>query len=443
MTRFLRFPLFWLPLLLWAANGCPTTADDDDDTTAGESTLLGLGLAPNDPILTPGEAVQFEAKAFYDDYTNVDVTGDVAWVSTDDRVAEISGLGVASALEPGETEIIATYEGGVSAKVTLTVSGSEVTGVELTPSQLELHAGDTAQISAIAHFADGTSGNIAGSCAWSTEDAGVAGVDGTGEVSAVAVGQTLIHAAYEEFPIAPVAVTVLDDDVPLPEPDLRISNLDATVSGDEITYTVTVVNDGDGYASEFYVNLYLDLPGTPDVSDPYDGWTYLPGLGAGDSTQAMADVGPVAAGTYQSWAYVDPDEWVEESSEGNNTAGPETVVIEPETPQDPDLTITLFDGVTDGSYTLYEIRVENVGGSASGSFYLDLFYDSIYQPTFGDYGDDYTTVPSLAPGGSFVWEPDVEAGPAIVWDSWLLVDTDDSVVEVDEGDNIGYLELWP
>lgn len=448
MMRIPRWPLFWsITLLLWTATGCPTAADDDDDTTAAEPELLGIGVSPNDPVLTLGDQVQFEAKAFYDDYTHEVITADVSWVSTDDRVATVGSgggdAGVATALEPGQTEIVATYADGVSAKVTLTVSGSEVTGVELTPSQLELHAGDTAQISAIAHFADGSAGNVAGSCGWSSDDTGVASVDGGGEVTAESVGETLIHASYEDFPIAPVAVTVLDDEIPLPEPDLRITGLDASVSGDEVTYTVTVANDGDGYAGNFYVNLYLDAGSAPGPDDPYDGWAWVPGLGGGETTLAVADVGPVGEGTYASWAYVDPDEWIEESNEGNNTAGPETVVVEPEAPADPDLTITVFDGLTDGDYTLYEIEVTNTGGADSGSFYLDLFYDSIYEPVMGDYGDAYVSVPSLAPGASYTWDPDVEQGPEIVWDSWLLVDTDDAVQESDEGNNVGYLELWP
>ncbi len=427
--------------------GCPKGGDTADGADGG---LLGIGLSPNDPIMLVDESIEFEAKAFYDDYSSAVITTEVDWVSSDERVAVVEDdgpdKGYCTALAEGTADIIATYADGMSARVQLTVTGAEVTGISLSPSSVDVRVGDRVQLVATASFDDGSSGNVSGSCGWSSDSSAVASVDGAGLVTGESEGSTQVRASYSGFSIDPTSVTVVSEGTDLPDPDLRISSLDATVSGDTVSYSLVVDNDGGGYASEFYVDLFLDPGGEPGSSDMYDGFAWVPGLAAGESTPVYVDLYDVDAGAYGSWAWADADGFVEESNEDNNTEGPVSVTVSSGSSGYADLAISSFEGLSDGYYTVYSVVVTNNGGTASGDFYLDLFVDSLYEPEIYDDGDLWVDVPSLAPGESYTWEPDIEYGPYdyyyYYWYSWVLADSYDEVYESDESNNTELIEVW-
>jgi hypothetical protein len=112
----------------------------------------------------------------------------------------------------------------------------------------------------------------------------------------------------------------------------------------------------------------------------------------------------------------------------------------------PNLSITTFDAISDGYYTVYEIKVTNTGGSDSGAFYLDLFIDQWASPVVGDDGDLWGEVDNLEPGESVTWEPELELGPYdfhyYYWNSWVFADSYDQVDESNESDNIDFAEVW-
>ncbi len=432
------------PLLLvctaFALTACPKGQDDPRD-----GGLLGIGVSPNDPIVQLDETLQFEAKAFYDDYSNEVITAEVDWVSTDPRVATVDSSGLCTPVAEGSTDVIASYQDGVSAKVELTVSGADVNSVTLSPSAVDVELGQRVQLVASATFSDGSSGNIAGSCDWTSDEAGVAQVDSSGLVTGMGEGSTSIRASYGGMSIDPANITVVAEGTELPDPDIKISSFDASASGDTVSYEVTVTNQGGGYASEFYVDVFLDLDGEPSASDWYDGFAWVPGLAEGESSTLYVDLSEVDAGSYDSYAWADVDGWVSESNEDNNKAGPESVTVSGSGGY-PNLEIVGFEGVSDGYSTLYYIEVENTGSGDSGAFYVDLYLDRYDSPELFEDGDYWGQVENLAPGESVVWEPLVHAGPYhhgySYWESWFMVDSYDQVQETDEDDNVAYSEVW-
>jgi hypothetical protein len=421
--------------------GCPGGGDTDLD-----GDLLGIGLSPSNPVMVVNETIGFEAKAFYADYTNAVITGDVDWVSTDERVATIDGSGNCTGIGEGTADIIASYVDGMSAKVELTVSGAAVNSVSLSPSTVDVEVGDRVQLVANASFSDGTSGNIAASCDWTSNDAGIAQVDDAGLVTGNGEGSAQVSASYGGMSISPATVNVVAEGTELPDPDLRITSLDASVSGDTVSYTMTVENQGGGYAGDFYVDVYLDRGSAPSVGDAYDGFGWVPGLAAGESTPVYVDLYEVSAGSYSSWALADSDSFVDESNEGNNSGGPESVTVQSGSSGYPNLVISTFDAVSDGYYTVYEITVTNSGGGDSGAFYLDLFVDQWDTPVVGDDGNLWGEVSNLGPGESVTWEPELEVGPYhhsyYYWNSWVFADSYDQVYESNESDNIDFTEVW-
>jgi hypothetical protein len=420
---------------------CPGNQEPD-----ASGDLLGIGVSPNNPVMLVNETISFEAKAFYADYSNAVITGEVDWVSTDERVATIDGSGRCTAIAEGSADVIASYVDGMSAKVELNVSGADVSSITLSPSSVDVEVGDRVQLVANASFSDGTSGNIAASCDWTSEDAGIAQVDDAGLVTGTGEGTAQVSASYGGMSISPASVTVVAEGTELPDPDLRISSFDASASGDTVSYTLTVENQGGGYAGDFYVDLYLDRDSAPSSGDAYDGFGWVPGLAAGESTSVYVDLYDVSAGSYSSWALADSDSFVDESNEGNNSAGPESVTVASGSSGYANLEITSFDAASDGYYTVYEIQVTNTGGADSGAFYLDLFVDQWDTPVVGDDGDLWGEVSNLGPGESVTWEPELEVGPYhyyyYYWNSWAFADSYDQVYETDESDNIAFTEVW-
>ncbi len=434
------------PIVILASAGLLLTACPKGEDSELDGDLLGIGLSPSNPIMVVNETIAFEAKAFYADYSNEVITNEVDWISSDERVATVDSGGTATALSEGTASIIASYTDGMSAKVELTVSGADVSSVSLSPSTVDVEVGDRVQLIANATFSDGSTGNIAASCDWTSVDAGVAQVDGAGLVTGNGEGSTQITASYSGVSISPATVTVVAEGTELPDPDLRITSFDASVSGDTVSYTMTVENQGGGYASDFYVDIYLDSGSEPSYGDAYDGFGWVPGLASGESTPVYVDLSEVSSGSYSSWALADSDQFVDESNENNNTAGPESVSVSSGSSGYPNLEVTSFDAASDGYYTLYSIEVTNTGGSDSGSFYVDLFIDQWDTPVVGDDGDYWGEVDNLAPGESVSWEPELELGPYhyhyYYWNSWLFADSYDMVYESDESDNIAFTEVW-
>ncbi len=406
----------------------------------GEPEILGIGLSPNDPRVTVGSTVQLTAKAFYDDYSTEEITARVDWASTDTRVATVGSQGLAEALAEGTAGMVATWR-ETSASVDLTVTGAQVTGVTLVPSTVELHEGDHVQLTARASFSDGTEGNLAGSCSWSSDDPAVALVDGVGGVDALRPGETRIRAEYGAVDIAPVSLSVVEEEQPIPWPDLRVTGFEAVALGDEILYEVEVANRGTGHAGEFYLYLYLDSASEPSAGDDIQGIGWLPGLAAGERTTTDIDVSGVDTGSYSSWVLLDPDDWVEETDESNNLGGP--LEVEVASGGSPDLVIVDFQGLTDGDWTLYSVEVANVGDATSGSFWLDLYYDELDEPESPSTGDQYAQVPTLEPWESWTWEPEASSGPDLYWFSWVLADSLDDVAESDETNNTELIEVEP
>ena len=412
---------------------------------AGGSELLGLGLAPNDPIVSIGETVEFEVKAYYADTTYAIITDQILWVSTEPRVADFKGGPVATALSEGVSDIIATFEDGVSAKVELTVVGEgvEVTQLAMSPTSLEIREGEYAQLSAIATYSDGTSGNLAGSCDWSSDDTGVAAVDDAGGVTGRGKGDTTVRASCDGYDVqAPVAV--LDEDAQVSPADLKVTRMEVAINGYDVEYTVSVENIGGSGAAGFYVDLYLDH--YPDFSgEDYDGYAYVASLAAGANIQALVDLEGLSAGSYGSYTLVDPEGASGESNTQNNLLGPlEFTVESPTSAIGPELTITYFDGATDGDYTLYEMEIANIGDTTAYNFWIDLYYDT-GTPDVCEEGDLYAFVEELGPGEYAAFEADVDDGPSWYWswDSALVVDSCDDVAESNEGNNIAWITLEP
>jgi hypothetical protein len=85
------------------------------------------------------------------------------------------------------------------------------------------------------------------------------------------------------------------------------------------------------------------------------------------------------------------------------------------------------------------VKVKNVGAvAAAKSFYIDYYKDLSSPPSGSTPGDErYLVAGGLAAGDSVTWvTPYVKASAIEVWASYFRVDTGDSIVETNEGNNL-------
>lgn len=79
----------------------------------------------------------------------------------------------------------------------------------------------------------------------------------------------------------------------------------------------------------------------------------------------------------------------------------------------------------------------NVSIPAGTSFYVDLYYDLPSPPNPFEYGDQYELISSGIPTGDFITvDFDVVWDIAESWDSYVQVDADGVITELDEGNNV-------
>jgi hypothetical protein len=416
-----------------------------DDDVVDRWELLGIDITPADPVLDEGDFVQLVVKAYYDDDTTADVTDDVVFEAADARVVTIFDNTV-QAIQAGESDVTATLDGATSATITVTVIGEDVkvTGYRIEPTSIELNIGDDVQLSTYAQFSDGTEGNVSGRCVWESNADSIAGVDISGSVEAISEGTAEITGTCDGTALKST-ITVLPDDVAPELPDLHVKSFTAAISGDQVVYTVTIENLGNGVASGFFADLWLHKDSAPSTGDgDYDDTEYTASLNPGSEETFTMTLSAVVAGTHTSWITVDNDGWIDEDDESNNNGGPLTVNINAAL-LGPNLEITGFEGQTDTAsvHTMFTVEVTNTGDEPATDFYIDLYYDLTASPGECAYGDDFTSIVELLPGESTVWEPEVFRSPGRWghWETWIYADTCDDVEESNELDNIDAIEL--
>lgn len=143
-------------------------------------------------------------------YTPEDADGErtVDWSSSNEKVAKVSANGLVTALADGKTTITAK-SGGKTASYEVTVQEIKLTSIAIKESTT-IHKGENETLSVTYNPVNTTDDRTV---KWSSSDASVATVDGSGNVTAVRPGQAQIKAQVGNF-TAECLVTV---DAPLKE----------------------------------------------------------------------------------------------------------------------------------------------------------------------------------------------------------------------------------
>lgn len=170
--------------------------------------VSSVDVTPQDEVLDVGQTRTYQAVP-RGPQGQVLTGRSVTWSSTDPSVATVnSSSGLVTAVSGGTTTIVATSD-GATGSATLTVREVPAS-VTIDPSAFALPLNGTRQLTATVRSGGGAA--LSGfNVIWSSDDTGVATVDGTGLVTGAGGGSTTIRATVEGFESASGSAAVAVD----------------------------------------------------------------------------------------------------------------------------------------------------------------------------------------------------------------------------------------
>ena len=168
-------------------------------------TVASVEISPFAPTLPIGGALDLTATAVFTDGSKADVTSSATWASSPPDVVSVTPSGVVTGLKAGSAVVTATFS-GIFGATPVTVSGAPIVGLTLSPTAATIAPGGGVTLTATVRFADGSTGDVTASAAWSSSDAAVANV-ATGAVKGVAPGSATISASFGGF-VGAATITV-------------------------------------------------------------------------------------------------------------------------------------------------------------------------------------------------------------------------------------------
>lgn len=184
-------PRAWRWIAIAFAMACGGSVTGVDRSATGVAEVV---VAPLTTSVAIGSSIPLQASV-RDASGQVVVGATVVWTVQDSSIARVSSAGVVTARAVGSTQVAASAS-GKSGLATITVTPVPVASVTVAPPRIDLTPGGHASLTAVTYDASGKP--LDGrAVVWASSNTGVATVDASGEVSAVAAGSATITATSE------------------------------------------------------------------------------------------------------------------------------------------------------------------------------------------------------------------------------------------------------
>ncbi|MDQ4504206.1 Ig-like domain-containing protein [Sinomonas sp. ASV322] len=200
-----------------SASPSPSRSTSPSPTESREPLATGLRIDPASVTMPAGKTRALSALLVLDDGSSiapsqVEVRWQVAWSSSNERVAQVDGQGIVKGLHPGAATItaVATDPNGVAFTATaqVIVQNPVVVSIQLKPLTLSLLAGGApGQLSATVTLSDGSTGPLTGGD-WVSSDPHVASVTPQGAVRGVGRGTATVTVSVDGVTSPPATITV-------------------------------------------------------------------------------------------------------------------------------------------------------------------------------------------------------------------------------------------
>jgi uncharacterized protein YjdB len=228
--------------------------------TVSPARLVAIIVSPAAASVPAGASVGLAAQGIFSDASTRDITGQVAWSSSDDTIATVSNQagtnGQVTGVAAGMATITAALD-GVSGTAVITVEAATLRSIAVTPANATTTVGLRSSYSAVGTYSNGTTTDLTTQVTWSTGDATIAAetnvAGAAGQLLARAVGTTTVVAtlggvsgstmvtviarAATTLSIAPIASsTRLGTNVPFTATEILSNGTQQNVTG-QVTWT--------------------------------------------------------------------------------------------------------------------------------------------------------------------------------------------------------------
>ena len=217
ISCFKNFFIYLFTCLLLTAcggesSGLPTQGIDPS------KQVVSISISPSTVSLKVGETQAVTVEVTYKDGSVKDISSDIQWNLSDTGIATVSDEGVVQGETLGQAILTATFNGVTSGGILVDINDGnevkEVTSLVVTPNQVTINEGETAQFNAIATFVDGTTRDVTGELTWTSTDQTVAAVDANGLLTGTGAGQATISGSFNGADSNDVAVTIESGEPP-------------------------------------------------------------------------------------------------------------------------------------------------------------------------------------------------------------------------------------
>ena len=182
-----------------------------------DPVLQEIRLEPVKTMFPAGTSQQYTATGVYSDGSEQNLSSQAAWEITEPEIAEVDAVGLVTGIIPGDTDVIATFE-GVRGAAWLTITEPEVVSMSIYPPAARIKKSTTQDYRAFAVYSDGSLRNVTFEAVWSLENEsgilapyepiltrGLNGLDDFATAIAVEVGEDALVASLPEESSQPAA----------------------------------------------------------------------------------------------------------------------------------------------------------------------------------------------------------------------------------------------
>ncbi len=174
---------------------------------SGRLTVIAQAITIEELLVEPASAEvlvggkqAYSARVVLSDGSQVDVTRDVSWISSDSSIASVNSQGRATGLSAGTADITANllYEGVTytdSGELTVTPAAITIEELVVDPATATVLVDGSAQFEARVLLSDGSSQDVSDDVSWSVGNAAVAHVDDSGLATGLSEGRSEITAS--------------------------------------------------------------------------------------------------------------------------------------------------------------------------------------------------------------------------------------------------------
>lgn len=174
--------------------------EQSTELTVDNAQLTSIDVQPTNQTIAKGEDATISAFGDYTDGTRINITSLVNWntSNTDSIDVSLAASGIIKTLESGDALLSAELD-GITSIANIQVSNATLDSIAIEADSTSLANGTNLNLIARGHYSDASSRDITAQVTWQSSDLSVLtvanGGAGAGEIAALSIGQSTIHAS--------------------------------------------------------------------------------------------------------------------------------------------------------------------------------------------------------------------------------------------------------